>query len=277
MIGQYWHPLYVSDVRPNTLGLNLGAPFHPFARHNQIRLTYKTRSIEIIAVAASQRDYASDGPWGRSSKYLRDAVLPNLDIQMQWKPGEHIFGAGLDYKVIQPRLAIDFPPAGEYKTNAKVKSFAATAFIKLDYPGLLIKSQIVWGQNLTEFIMLGGYIEKNIDSIHHSITYTPSAQLSVWADISSKGKVLKFGMLTGYAANLGYNGPAMGTYYGLGQNIAYIYRVSPRIEWYSGRFMLGLELEYTAAAYGTPNADGIVTKSDETRNLRCLLAAFLFF
>ncbi|MCK5766159.1 MAG: hypothetical protein KAH26_09240, partial [Bacteroidales bacterium] len=81
----------------------------------------------------------------------------------------------------------------------------------------------------------------------------------------------------GYAANLGYNGPAMGVYYGMGQDIAYLYRISPRVEWYSGRFMLGLELEYTAAAYGQADVNGIVMNAKETVNLRCLAAAFYFF
>jgi hypothetical protein len=277
MIGQYWHPLYVPEVRPKTLGLNLGAPFHPFARHNQVRITYKTGNFHIIAVAASQRDYSNLGPIGRTPKYLRDAVLPNLDLQFQWKPGEHIIGAGVDYKMIQPRLSASFEPEGEFKTNEKVKSWAATAFMKLDFPAILLKTQLVWGQNLTEFIMLGGYVEKDIDSVGHNITYTPTSQLSMWADISTKGKVIKIGMLCGYAQNLGYNGPAQGVYYGLGNNIAYLYRISPRVEWYAGRFMLGLEFEYTAAAYGKQDTNGIVSNTEEFGNLRCLAAAFYFF
>ena len=277
MIGQYWHPLYVPEVRPNTLGLNLGAPFHPFARHNQIRLTYKVNEIQIIAVAASQRDYASAGPKGITPEYLRNAVVPNLDLQIQWKRPDFILGAGFDYKIIQPRLSNDFSPAGEYKTDEKVRSFAATAFLKYDFPAILIKTQLVWGQNITEFIMLGGYVEKIIDTIGHNITYTPTSQLSMWADISTKGKVVKFGMLGGYAQNLGFNGPAHGGYYGLGNDIAYIYRISPRVEWYSGRLMLGLEFEYTVAAYGQPNTNGLVNNTKEYGNMRCLAAAFLFF
>jgi len=277
MIGQYWHPMYVPEVRPKTIGLNLGAPFHPFARHNQLRFTFKLKDFRIIAVAASQRDYASSGPEGRSPKYLRNAVLPNFDLQLQWKPGSHVFGLGTDYKMIQPRLSVIFENDGEYKTDEKVKSWAITAFIKLDYPWLLIKSQVVWGQNLTEFIMLGGYVEKDIDQQDHKISYSPTSQVSMWTDLSTRGKVLKFGLLAGYASNLGFDGPAEGTYYGMGSNIDYLYRFSPRVEWYSGRFMLGLEFEYTVAAYGVAEQNGIINTSDEIGNLRCLAAAFYFF
>jgi hypothetical protein len=277
LVGQYWHPLYVPAIRPKTIGLNLGAPFHPFARHNQIRLTYFAGAFDIIAVAASQRDYSNTGPEGRSPDYLRNAILPNLDLQIQWHPADHIAGLGFDFKMIQPRLSVTFSPGTEYKSNEKVSSFAVTAFMKLDFPALLIKSQAVWGQNLTEFIMLGGYIEKDIDSVSHRITYSPSSQLSLWADFSTKGKRIKFGLFAGYASNFGYDGPADGKYYGLGQDIAYLYRISPRVEWYSGRFMLALETEYTVAAYGHPDTNGIVRDTKELGNLRCLLAAFYFF
>ncbi|MEN8224942.1 MAG: hypothetical protein ABFS05_06225 [Bacteroidota bacterium] len=275
LIGQYWHPLYVAEIRPKTIGLNLGAPFHPFARHNQVRLTYKTNELKIIAVAASQRDYASPGPEGRSPQYLRNAVIPNLDLQIQWTRSIMLLGGGIDYKIIQPRLSVVFPPAGEFKTNEKLSSMAWTVFARLDFPSILLKTQIVWGQNLSEFIMLGGYVEHEIDSIEHHISYKPASQLSVWLDASTKGKTVKFGLLAGYAKNQGYEGRmADGAYYGLGEDISYIYRISPRVEWYSGKFMLGLEMEYTVAAYGYTNENSIL---DKYGNLRCLAAAFYFF
>jgi len=277
LIGQYWHPLYLPESRPNTIGLNLGAPFHPFARHNQLRFTWKTGDIRLVAVAASQRDYASDGPAGRSPKYQHHAVIPNMHLQLQWKPGEHLFGFGADYKIIQPRLAVEMPGREALRTNEKVQSFAATAFLKLDYTRLSIKWQAVAGQNLTEFIMLGGYVEKKVDSLQQLITYTPTAQLSAWTDIATKGKSFRLGLLGGYAANLGYSGPAQGMYYGLGREVAWLYRISPRAEWHAGRLMIALELEYTAAAYGTPDKNGLVRDIYVKGNLRSLLAAFLFF
>jgi hypothetical protein len=277
LIGQYWHPLYVPEVRPKTIGLNLGAPFHPFARHNQIRLDIQFGEFKIIAVAASQRDYANDGPKGRTPDYLRNAVLPNLDLQMQWKLDQQLLGFGMDYKMIQPRLSVEITPGMELKTNEKVSSLAFTAFAKMDFKHILLKLQGVWGQNLTEFIMLGGYVEKDIDTVQNNINYIPTNQLSFWADLSTNGKSLKFGMLAGYAKNLGYEDYAEGRYYGLGRDISYLYRISPRVEWYSGKFMLGMEFEYTVAAYGLAEKDGTVSNVESVGNLRCLAAAFYFF
>ncbi|HSG68434.1 MAG TPA: hypothetical protein VK994_06995 [Bacteroidales bacterium] len=277
LIGQYWHPLYVAEVGPKTIGLNLGAPFHPFARHNQVRISYGNNRYRIIAVAASQRDYSNNGPDGRTPKYIRNAVVPNLDLQVRFTPDNMIIGAGVDYKLIKPRQAVDFGPSGTYSTNEKIGSFALTAFAMFELPQLLVKSQAVWGQNLTEFIMLGGYVEKDIDSVSHTVTYASTSQFSFWADLSTRGKVVKFGFLGGYARNLGYSGPAEGAYYGTGSDIAYLYRLSPRVEWYSGKLMLALEIEYTGAGYGEPDSDGIVNNINEYRNMRCLAAAFLFF
>jgi hypothetical protein len=41
--------------------------------------------------------------------------------------------------------------------------------------------------------------------------------------------------------------------------------------------MLGLEFEYTVAAYGDIEPDGRVQHAKEVGNLRCLAAAFYFF
>jgi hypothetical protein len=125
--------------------------------------------------------------------------------------------------------------------------------------------------------MLGGYVEKRVDSLQQLITYTPTAQLSAWTDIATKGRSFRLGLLGGYAVNLGYSGPVQGVYYGMGEEVAWLYRISPRAEWHSGRLMLALELEYTAAAYGTPDKNGLVRDIYVKGNLRSLLAAFLFF
>ena len=92
LVGQHWHPLNTPDCRPFTLGLNTGAPFHPFSRHNQIRLIYFSNYHQITFVAASQRDFVSSGPEGPGSIYLRDAILPNLLLQYKFNNKKFLFG-----------------------------------------------------------------------------------------------------------------------------------------------------------------------------------------
>ncbi len=277
LVGLYWHPLYTPDVRPTTIGLNTGAPFHPFSRHNQIRFQQKVGIFKIIAVAASQRDYASDGPDGRTSKYLRNAVLPNLDLQLQITPGKHILGIGLDYKAIVPRLYVKAPDGSEYKTKEKVHSLATVFFAKIEIPLILLKLGSVVGENLTEHIMAGGYIEQLTDTVRHEIKYAPTSQVSAWMDISTKGKKIRYALFAGYSKNLGYNKTKQGKFYGNFNDLSFAYRIAPRVQIYSGKFMLAGELEYTVAAYGKPDSNGLISDSKSFNNLRILAGAFYFF
>ncbi|MBU2651245.1 MAG: hypothetical protein KKA81_09950 [Bacteroidetes bacterium] len=277
LAGLYWHPLYTPEVRPSTIGLNTGAPFHPFSRHNQLRFEQNTGILKIIAVAASQRDYASNGPEGPSPVYLRNAVLPNLDLQFQLRPGKHIIGWGLDYKMLMPRLKVDLPAGTEYKTDEKVHSFAAIVFARIEFTPFIIQTGTVAGQNLTEHIMAGGYVEHTLDTVNHRITYKPTNQISSWIDISGKGKKIRPAIFAGYTKNLGYAGSSEGRFFGNFEDLAYAYRIAPRLQVYSGKLMLAIELEYTAAAWGEPDNMGKFDNTSETCNYRILFGVFYFF
>jgi hypothetical protein len=277
MIGSYWHPLYAPEIRPFTIGLNTGAPFHAFSRFNQVRIVQKINKLDLILFAGMQRDYASDGPLGRNPAYQRDAAFPNLDLQLQYNLGKHIIGGGIDYKVLQPRIDIDINNT-LYKTYEKIASWAATFFARFEPNCLSIKLQSIWGQNLTEHIMLGGYSEIfKLNNNSYELYYVNSGQLSFWTDIITKGKKFKYGLFTGYAKNLGLTESARGQYYGTGVDISYLYRISPRIQYHTGKMMFATEFEYTVAAYGTPDNMGEIEDSSETGNLRVLLAVFYFF
>ena len=39
MAGQYWHPMFIAESFPGVISFNTGAPFQPFSRNPQIRLT----------------------------------------------------------------------------------------------------------------------------------------------------------------------------------------------------------------------------------------------
>ena len=72
LLGQTWHPLY-GDVAPQILNLNMGAPFQPFSRAPQIRYRYKTGDIQITGAALWQSQYLSQGPEGKSQKYIKNS------------------------------------------------------------------------------------------------------------------------------------------------------------------------------------------------------------
>jgi hypothetical protein len=278
LFGQYWHPLCIPEAMPKTISLNLGAPYHPFSRHNQIRVQQSIGRFEIIGVAAMQLDYASEGPIGRSPVYMINAAIPNFDLQLhyQTKDGQ-LIGIGADYKQLLPRLSLELIPGHISRAKEKIHSFAGTLFMKLTSNICDFRWQLLWGQNMTEHIMLGGYIESKVDSTKNRINYANTEQLSTWFDLVTKGKTLRAGLFVGAARNLGYGDAIEGVYYSRGNDIEYTFRISPRLQFHFNKLMLASEFEYTAAAYGNPDPIGNIADSEMVANFRLLLAVFYFF
>ena len=276
LVGSYWHPLYVPEVRPFTIGLNTGAPFHAFSRHNQLRIEQQIKDFKLVAFAGMQRDYSSPGPQGRSPVYQQNAAFPNVHLQLHYGFSDHLLGAGVGYKELKPELSIRIDDS-TFKLNDKLGSLAATVFGEFEFPFMELKFQSIWGQNLSEHIMLGGYAIHYMDPQKGEISYTNSEQVSFWTDLITTGETFKVGLFAGYAKNLGLQNGGDKAFYGMGYDIAYLYRIAPRLQWHLKNMMFAAEFEYTAAAYGTPDEKGMVQNAEEVGNLRVLVGVFYFF
>ncbi len=270
LVGQYWSPMFITEVFPGVISFNTGVPFQPFSRNPQIRVINKFDNIVVSLTAASQRDFASPGPNGASSEYLRNAVLPILDFNLKYTNEKVVAGIGVNYKTLKPIIDYD-----NYKVDSKVGSYSAMAFAKVKFGDVTIKFEGVYGTNLNDATMLGGYAIKTIGD-KGNIEYTATKIISAWTDISFGPKEL-FGIFAGYTKNLGTEDINNGTYFSRGTNIEMIWRVSPRVQYQMGNTRFAAELEYTSAAYGTPNNKGEVENSSNVSNLRSLIAAYLFF
>lgn len=271
LFGQYWHPLFVTEVFPGTVSFNTGSPFQPFSRNPQVRLTQTAGNVKIIAAAISQRDFVSTGPAGGSSVYLRNAVIPNLHLQLQANLGGNIFGVGGDWKALMPRIKT----AGGYSTSEKVNGLSLIAYSRFNLPNFTWKLQGVLGQNLTDQLMLGGYAVEKVDETTGEESYIPTNVYSVWTDFST-GKKVGLGCFAGYTKNTGTSEEVL-EFWSRGSNMDAIYRIAPRIIWNSGKTRFATEIEYTAASYGIPDAKGQVQNAEFVGNLRLLLAAYYFF
>jgi hypothetical protein len=290
MVGQYWHPLFVPECFPEVISFNHGAPFQPFSRNPQIRFTQKLNNIKFIIAAATQRDFISTGPDGANPKYLSNSVLPDMNLHLQYSriwdnKNEFLLGAGAEYKILTPRL---YSQADKNLTDGKdtifysggdnVKSFAFSLYSKLRLKPVTIKVYAIYGSNLFDLVMLGGYAVKSINQNDQwTYDYTPFKNLSLWTEINTNGKN-QVGIFAGISKNLGTKDDNIGLYYSRGANIKYVYRVSPRIIINLNKVRIATELEYTAAQYGNTNAVGIVDSNLNTEyNLRLLLAFYHFF
>jgi hypothetical protein len=275
LIGQYWHPLFPVESFPGTISFNTGAPFTPFSRNPQVRLTRKLGKISFSLTAYGQRDFVSSGLDGNSNKYLRNSGLPGLNLQMRAPAGDVFTGwVGFDYKTLRPELKT----SANIETDATIGSFSAFATLKIKTDPLNISLMGIYGQNASDLLMIGGYAVSEVtDTVSQFKSYTNLNTANFWADLSTNGKKVIFGLFTGFSKNLGADEQISGPVYGRGNNIDHLFRVSPRITITEGRLSFAAEVENTTADYGTMQFDGRIINTNYVSNLRILLSTIYKF
>jgi len=280
LVGQSWHPMFVTESFPDVVSFDTGAPFQPFNRSPQVRYTRTFGGLSLAATALAQRDFMSNGPDGASSIYLRNAALPEFNLKLQYsskddaRKTETVAGIGGDVMRIAPRIVT----AAGYSTDETLTGLAAMAFFKQKWPKWTWKAEAVWGQNLHHLTMLGGYAVRDVvDETRLDWAYTPIAVLSLWTEVQTNGATWQTGLFAGYSKNLGSPHEITGANYARGFNIDELCRLSPRLVYNTGKMRFAGEVELTAASYGTPDLFGKVADARFVRNLRLLLAAYYFF
>ena len=259
LVGQFWHPMFVTNVSPGTYNFNAGSPFQPFNRSPQIRFSTKGNARLTLA-AVTERDFTSLVLNGKGN--AAKSGLPAFHAQLQFGSDDKFVGGfGANVKFTRNTDA-----------NAKTahgKTLAAFNF--LAYAKAQFTENFAWkvygnyGQNPSELLQLGGvayYAAK--DDLKNSNV------LSLWTEFAGKfSESFEWGVFGGYSKDFGFNQNNFGVnhvpYY-LDSNgnpvatIAYVastgyipgstWRVSPRMGWKSGNTKLGLEFDYTSTTYG---------------------------
>jgi len=280
IMGQYWHPMFVTDVFPGTYSFNTGVPFQPFSRNPQLRISTKG-NVRFTGVMFSERDFASRGPGEIdpitlkrpqliSSKFVRDAGMPQLHAQLQFGGKEFLGGFGANLKAMRPVLGAD-----------NITNTAFIGYMKTKLGNATFKLEGIYGENMTDLLSIGGIAEDT------SGGYTSNKTFSVWGELSGGKDNIEWGLFSGYTKNDGFkdaiavdaNGKPIGLY-GLGPTIANAFRVAPRLGWKSGKMKIGIEVEYTSALYGklAANKMDIDTQGiDAVSNVRGLVTAVYGF
>lgn len=284
MVGQFWHPLFITSSFPEVVSFNTGAPFLVFSRNPQIRITQDVKGFRLIFTALSQIDFKSTGPEGPSSKYLRNSAIPSLNLNLEYsrknaeEKKEFLVGIGGNFKQLIPDLQTD----SGYYTREGINSFVGTAYIKVGMPKVAVKMAGFYGQSMFDYTMIGGYAEAQyIDNEQGMVTYENFTTLSAWAEVMTTGKKMQGGLFVGWSKNLGTDDIIRDNkkyYYARGYDIAHLYRISPRFVYNAGKLRIAPEFEYTVAAYGKTNyLDGGVMDPEPVGNFRFLLGVFYFF
>jgi len=120
-------------------------------------------------------------------------------------------------------------------------------------------------------------------------SYISSNTLSFWTELSGTvSEKMEWGLFAGFSENGGF-GQEVTNVKGFQLNsvvnpevnsVANVFRVSPRVGWKSGKMLIGTELEYTSAQYGTldeTTGDIDITSVDPVSNIRFLLTAIYKF
>lgn len=291
LMGQFWHPLFITDCFPGTLSFNTGLGFQPFSRNPQIKYTYKLGEIiNLKFTIFSERDFPSRGMDGSaSSSYVRNSGIPSLNFNLQYSNKEESLsnyitvGIAGNYKSMLPQLTT----SADYITNQKINAFSAIAYINKRFKQIDVKMAATYGENTTDFFMLGGFATYDtLDYITKEVSYKPLRNIAAWIDISTTGSKWQFGVFGGYNKNIGASkdlsenvNEVKNHIYGYFNEISYLYRISPRIYYYIKNFQIGAELECSVAAYGNGeyNLKGRPVGVSEVVNYRILLGVYYHF
>lgn len=281
LAGQTWHPMRIPVEAPDTVSFNTGTPIEPFARDPQFRIVYHNDYFDILGVAAGFLDFRPFGPIGPSNTYFRNAQMPNLHLQarLKWDEAQNYIGAGVDVMRICPRLVSDL----NYREVNPFTAFSAIVYSRLALlEDFIMFTKFTYAQNAAMWAMIGGYAVHSVNPATDVRTYTPLRTVSFWSELVKEGDI-EPALFIGYAKNLGAKKTiiqsidGVSTVYGIGTDIKTVFRVSPRIRWYIESFVVGVELEYTRAAYGFLNQFGDVLDAHPVGNTRFLFATYYIF
>lgn len=268
LVGQTWHPLFGS-VLPTVPALSTGSPFQPFNRSPQIRLRQTlTEQFSVIAAAAYQMQYMTQGPNGTSASYMKNALQPDFYLGVESKNAQWLSGLAVSTKAI--------------KINHQLlRSSSASVYSQFIDKKIQIKAKAMLGQNMSDYLMPGGIGVGIKDAEHNEDTYTNFNSFSSWFNLVY-GTKLQVGLFAGFSQNLGtenelslgtdskYNAFGYGFYQNSQQLLNSLYRISPSICYQYSNIKLGLEYENTQAEYGQIKKDGNISSPGNVSNHRVM-------
>lgn len=252
LAGQYWYPMVVHEIMPMTNPLNMGAPFHCYARQPQVRYEYFLHHFEAIAAASWQLDNMSQGLLNgvpqSSTQFARHSLVPELNAQLRYRTERLFLGMAANLKTIQPVVP---NPDGKLHSSPTYSLFGSYRF-----DGFTVKAQALLNNSLYEGCSMGGYLLRTYTADPSQYAFRDWHFDTYWLDLERNHGHWRPGIFLGYGHNRDFGTPlSTGTVtdYALGRgfNLEYLWRVQPRLTYTT---LTGLsftaEAEYTRAAYG---------------------------
>jgi hypothetical protein len=289
LFGRYWHPFFIVDAMPSVLALSTGAPFAVFNRSEQVRYTHFWGPLSVMAAASTQMDYGYAYDFSSStgkSNYLHNSLLPDLTVNTQYKSEAFLLGFSGNYKQNQPRISVTSVKSKlTSATSEKISSMALETYAQVSSGSFKIKGSLVYGQNMSELLMMGGYAVVSRDTFGVE-KYTPINTFSSWCNILY-GDQVQAGLFVGYSKNLGTSEASVLSvpadvakgFDDKGNGVDHLIRLAPSLSYKAGRLQFCLEYELTIAAYGKYNVTDHL-KVQNTKNIsnsRVQMATLFYF
>ncbi|PVX52210.1 hypothetical protein C7377_0517 [Balneicella halophila] len=254
IVGQYWHPMFVTSCYPTTSLISLGTPGGVLSRNPQIRYTYHfTKDIKASITALSQLNFKSDGPQGASADYISNSGIPEFNLHIEAKPlSQWTIGAVGGTKKLVPRTVND----ENNKVDESIQSYHLAVYSAVKTSKMEYKLQGIYAENGNNMRLLGGYAVSGINQAKGEYNYTPIASLSSWGEIVSHyPSLVNFGLFAAYSKNLGASEEVIAEngVYTRGKDINQLFKVAPRISLQHKTFKIIAEITQIYADYGTPN------------------------
>lgn len=256
LMGQFWHPMFVTSVFPDVYSFNTGVPFAPFSRNPQLRLTTKG-NVRFMGALFTERDFQTRGA------SVSQSGMPQLHAQLQFgSVANSLGGFGINFKSARPALGTD-----------NVTSTAFLGYFRTKLGKATWKAEAIYGQNMSDILQISGFGMANGDYVNND---TFSAWTELMADFS---ETMEWGIFGGYSKNSGFGEAITYTNGFLGNSVESAFRIAPRIGWKSGKMKIGIEGEFTSAQYGSIDTDGSMrtTGIDPVGNFRLLTTAIYNF
>ena len=249
LAGQYWYAMVIHEIMPMTNPLNMGSPFHCYARQPQVRYEYHLDAFEAVAVAQWQLDNMSQGLLNgtatSSTLFARHSMIPELNFQLRYNTGNLFFGAAVNVKTIQPM--VQTVATAVQPSQKKHSSLTYSVFGKINLGEITLKAQTLLNNILYEGCSLGGYLmlaDGSFEDWHFN---------TVWIDVERNEGHWRPGLFLGFAKNLDYGNTDFVHCFGRGHDMKYLWRIPPRLTYTTGNGLSFTgEAEYTRAGYSDP-------------------------
>jgi len=317
LAGVYYSPLVLLELCADTVSINAGEFFDPFNYSSMVRVRHKADPFEFVFAVHKLfwydqwRDSLAPSLYGQVNVNIGEHLVcggVNMDVvtpRIETDPAlaENLVSVSTvdDFSDLLNDAGSKIPSHG-YKEAESVTHFAAFVGTALKKNNVTWKHRLTYAENPFLYTLIGGLgiCARNPKTDHRKWTKTRS--ISYWTELSHMTKDRELGVFFGYTKNLGSRHKLVNNVtttellghlvkreesatdpfivIAEGKNIDHAFRVQPRIRFFHGPVTIGFEVEYTRAAYGTPNHCARIedvtncTKVSNTRAIASVVYAF---